>query len=78
MIYYLLFSLVCLILFIYDNWYDGVDLTCTVFASMVIMAVFPIMNILMLGSVLFNIAGRLLESAKGSKILLKGRNEQSH
>jgi hypothetical protein len=72
MIYYFLFSAVCLIVFIFHNWYDGWDLRMSDVVAMAFISVFPVMNLLMLCAVLFDIIKWFIERNVGS-VLLKGQ-----
>jgi hypothetical protein len=69
---YLLFSLVCLIVFIFHNWYSGQDLQISDVVEMTAISIFPVVNLLMLCSALFDIVKWFIERNVGN-ILLKGK-----
>ena len=68
MVYYLIFALVCLCVSIFDEWDAGVDLVPIRLLALVIQALFPVMNLMMLVNCLIEIFER-----RFSGVILKGK-----
>jgi uncharacterized membrane protein len=70
--YYFLFSLVCLIIFIFHYWLIGEDLRIGPLFGMIIGAFWPLLNILLLLMILFEIVSKLVNQRQDG-VLLRGR-----
>lgn len=68
MIYYLIFALVCLCVGIFDEWDAGIDLIPIRLLGLVIISLFPVMNLMMLANWLLEIYER-----RFSSVILKGK-----
>jgi len=68
MTWYLLFCAFCLIVFIFDEWDEGEDIVVSKLLAGIFMAIFPVMNVLVLISSIANISER-----RFTGVILKGR-----
>jgi hypothetical protein len=67
---YILFALICLVIFVFHNWYIGKDLDIGSLSAMFVGSLFPVANVLVLIYVLFDLLYLML---KKDNVLLKGK-----
>jgi hypothetical protein len=70
MIYYLLFSFVCLFVFVFHNWYHGENLNFDNLFGMILGAFWPLINVFLLAYAFIELS---LSFCSTNGVLLKGK-----